>query len=201
MARTRNIRPGFFTNDALGELQPVVRLLFAGLWTVADREGRLLDRPKRLKAELLAYDHLNVDKALDELADRGFIERYECKGQRCIQVHNWRKHQHPHPREDASVLPAPHGYEAGPGLTTGSSPEPDLNDSPEPDPGAPPARLVASSSSSSRSFNSLREDPPTPQGGRHGRKRRNGVAFDENGPRYEQRTGTDGKREWVEVEA
>jgi hypothetical protein len=206
--RTRSIRPGFFTNDALGELQPVVRLLFAGLWTVADREGRVLDRPKKLKAELLAYDHVNVDKALDQLAERGFIERYEGGGERCIQVQNWRKHQHPHPREDASILPAPEGYQAGPELTTGSDPEPDLataEQRPEPDLGAPPARLVASSSSSSRSFNSLRERPPNPPAearGRPRRRRRNGaLGFDEDGPRYEQRTGADGKREWVQVEA
>jgi len=197
--RTRNIRPGFFTNELLSELQPVVRLLFAGLWTVADREGRLLDRPKKLKAELLAYDQVNVDKALEQLAERGFIARYERDGQRCIQVHNWRKHQHPHPREDASVLPPPDGYEAGPELTTGSDPEPDLNHTPEPDLGAPPARLVASSSSSSRSFNSLREDPPTPQGGRPS-KRRNGLTFDENGTEYVQQVGADGKREWVAVQ-
>jgi hypothetical protein len=86
--RTRSIRPGFFTNDTLGELQPVVRLLFAGLWTVADREGRVLDRPKKLKAELLAYDHVNVDKALDQLAAKGFIERYEGgAGPRCSPSH------------------------------------------------------------------------------------------------------------------
>jgi hypothetical protein len=206
--RTRSIRPGFFTNDTLGELQPVVRLLFAGLWTVADRDGRLLDRPKKLKAELLAYDHVNVDKALDQLATKGFIERYEGGGERCIQVHNWRKHQHPHPREDASVLPAPNGYEAGPELTTGSDPEPDLATAeprPEPDPGAPPARLVASSSSSSRSFNSLRERPPNPPAdarGRPRRRRRDGaLAFDEDRPQYEQRVGADGKREWVPVDA
>jgi hypothetical protein len=200
MARTRNIRPGFFTNDALGELQPVVRLLFAGLWTVADREGRLLDRPKKLKAELLAYDRLDVDKALDQLAARNFIVRYGFSGERYIQIFSWYKHQHPHPREEASCIPAPEGFPEFKKPDLGAPPA-TAEDDPEPDLGAPPARLVASSSSSSRSFNSLREDPPTPQGGRHGRKRRNGVAFDENGPRYEQRTGTDGKREWVEVEA
>ncbi len=33
------------------------------------------------------------------------------------------------------------------------------------------------------------------------RRRQSGFEFDEDGPRYEQRTGADGKREWVQVEA
>ena len=37
MARARNIKPGFFTNDVLADCDPLARLLFAGLWTVADR--------------------------------------------------------------------------------------------------------------------------------------------------------------------
>jgi hypothetical protein len=49
MARSRNIKPGFFTNDELAECHPLGRLLFAGLWTIADKEGRLDDRPKKLK--------------------------------------------------------------------------------------------------------------------------------------------------------
>jgi len=39
MARSRNIKPGFFKNDHLVELPFEYRLLFAGLWTLADREG------------------------------------------------------------------------------------------------------------------------------------------------------------------
>jgi hypothetical protein len=174
MARTRAIRPGFFANELLGELPPLVRLLFAGLWTIADREGRLLDRPKKIKAELLPYDNLNADKALTELAAHDFIERYKVDGKQYIQVKNWAKHQRPHPREESSTLPSPEGV---PGCTTGD----DLRCDPEPDLGVPPARLVASPSLSSRSFNSPNgeETPPTPpdeQGGhwvdRRGRRGR-----------------------------
>ena len=53
MARARNIKPGFFDNETLGELPALTRLLFIGLWCLADREGRLQDRPKRIKKELL----------------------------------------------------------------------------------------------------------------------------------------------------
>ena len=44
MARARLLKPGFFTNEDLCELPAFGRLLFAGLWTIADREGRLEDR-------------------------------------------------------------------------------------------------------------------------------------------------------------
>ena len=48
MARARNIKPGFFANDLLVDLPFEVRLLFIGLWTIADRAGRLCDRPKKI---------------------------------------------------------------------------------------------------------------------------------------------------------
>lgn len=39
MARARNIKPSFFKNEDLADLNPFDRLLFIGLWCLADREG------------------------------------------------------------------------------------------------------------------------------------------------------------------
>ena len=77
MARIRTIKPEFFCHEQLAELSPIHRLLFIGLWTQADREGRLEDRPKRLKVVLLPYDDCDVDQLLTELGGAGFILRYE----------------------------------------------------------------------------------------------------------------------------
>ncbi|MDE1999749.1 MAG: hypothetical protein KGI52_12565 [Burkholderiales bacterium] len=107
MARSRNIKPGFFTNDDLGEMDPLARLLFAGMWTIADRAGRLEDRPKKIKAEVLPYDNCDADAYLSQLADRGFILRYEFEGKRYIQILAWEKHQNPHCKEAPSTIPAP----------------------------------------------------------------------------------------------
>lgn len=107
MARARNIKPGFFTNDSLVELSFEVRLLFIGLWTIADRAGRLLDRPKKIKMELFPADSVEVDEALAQLAEYGFITRYEVDGKRFIQVENWDKHQNPHIKEAKSIIPPP----------------------------------------------------------------------------------------------
>lgn len=111
MPRARNIKPGFFANEDLAELEPMGRLLFIGLWTLADREGRLEDRPKRIKGELFPYDNCDVDSLLNDLEQWGFIKRYQSQGVKCIQVINFSKHQNPHPREAKSVLPA---YESEP---------------------------------------------------------------------------------------
>lgn len=113
MARARVIKPGFFLNEDLAELPMAARLLFAGLWTLADRAGRLEDRPRKIKAELLPYDDCDVDALLDQLAGRGFIIRYEAGG-RFIQVTNFSKHQSPHIKEAASTIPAPEQSEGAP---------------------------------------------------------------------------------------
>jgi hypothetical protein len=107
MARARSIKPGFFTNEDLAELTPLARLLFAGLWTIADRDGRLEDRPKRIKNQVLPYDDCNIDDLLECLAEGNFIVRYAHPSGRFISIPTWRKHQNPHGKEAASTIPAP----------------------------------------------------------------------------------------------
>jgi hypothetical protein len=107
MARSRNIKPGFFLNDELAQCEPLARLLFAGLWTIADREGRLRDRPQRIKAETLPYDDCNITNLLNQLEDKSFITRYQVNNESYIVINNWYKHQNPHWKEVDSDLPAP----------------------------------------------------------------------------------------------
>ena len=103
--RSRNIKPGFFKNEILGVLDPLARILFSGLWCMADREGRLEDRPLRIKIEVLPYDNCDVDDLLKGLQENGFIQRYEVNGEGYIQIVNFLKHQNPHIREKASEIP------------------------------------------------------------------------------------------------
>lgn len=112
MARSRNLKPGFFTNDVLAEVNPLGRLLFQGLWCHADREGRLFDRPKKIKVEILPYDECDVDHLLEALAARAFITRYEVAGIKYIQINNFSKHQNPHVKEVASTIPAPDKHQS-----------------------------------------------------------------------------------------
>lgn len=107
MARARSIKPGFFKNDQLAELPMSDRLLFSGLWMLADREGRLEDRPKRIKAEIFPYDDVDVDGCLSRLNDAGFITRYCVGSERFICIPTWLRHQNPHKNEPLSRIPPP----------------------------------------------------------------------------------------------
>jgi uncharacterized phage protein (TIGR02220 family) len=106
MARSRNIKPGFYKNEDLAECSIWARFIFPGLWMLADREGRLEDRPKRIKGELLPFDNADVAPLLDELSRFGFIVRYEVDGLSFIQIVKFLQHQAPHVREKASTIPA-----------------------------------------------------------------------------------------------
>lgn len=114
MARARNIKPGFFRNADLVELPFEARLLFIGLWTIADRSGRMEDRPKQIKMELFPADSVDVDALLDELASIGVVARYSHDGKRYLQVVNFSKHQNPHKDEKASTIPDQDGHLATP---------------------------------------------------------------------------------------
>lgn len=107
MARARNIKPGFFKNEDLAECTPWARLCFAGLWCLADREGRLEDRPKRIKGELFPSDTVDVEPLLQELVRWKFIHRYEIDGVRVIQILKFSEHQTPHYSEKPSVIKPP----------------------------------------------------------------------------------------------
>jgi hypothetical protein len=107
MARMRAIKPGFFLDDELAECPIAARLLFAGLWTIADREGRLADKPKQIKIQTLPWDDVDTDALLTELAARGFIIRYAVDGHRYIAIPTWHRHQTPHKTERESVIPPP----------------------------------------------------------------------------------------------
>ena len=106
MARARNIKPSIMDNEELAELGALHRLLFIYLWMLADREGRLEDRPKRIAAQALPYDRsADVDGMLEDLAASGFIQRYQVAGEKYIQITNFSKHQAPHGTERDGVIP------------------------------------------------------------------------------------------------
>lgn len=107
MSRARNIKPAFFANEDLVEMPFEYRLLFIGLWTLADREGRLEDRPKRIKMQVFPADDVDIEAGLTALHSAGMVLRYEVNGNRYIAIPAWKKHQNPHCRESASKLPPP----------------------------------------------------------------------------------------------
>jgi hypothetical protein len=107
--RARNLKPGFFRNEDLAELPVEARLLFAGLWCIADKAGRLEDRPRKIKIELFPADAFEVEPLLEALEGKQLIHRYAVDGVGYIQVVNFGKHQNPHKTEAESKIPPPPG--------------------------------------------------------------------------------------------
>jgi hypothetical protein len=107
--RARGIKPGICNNEILGAADPLYTLLFERLWMMADRAGRLEDRPLRIKALAFPYrDGLDVEPLLAWLHEHSFIVRYTVGGSAYIQVSNFLKHQCPHVKE----RPAPYQHRA-----------------------------------------------------------------------------------------
>lgn len=106
--RARNLKPGIFKNELLATSDPLNTWIFEGLWCLADREGRLEDRPRRIHLEInpgRAFE--GTEAALAWLAKHGFIIRYAHGSGQYIQIVSFAKHQNPHVREPASSIPPP----------------------------------------------------------------------------------------------
>ena len=109
--RARNIKPGFFKNEDLAEVSFEARILFLGLACMADREGRLEDRPKKIKMEVFPADSVDVNALLEELMavnqQDPLIVRYKVDGGSYIYLPKFKKHQRIHQNESESCIPIP----------------------------------------------------------------------------------------------
>ena len=84
------------------------RLIFSGLWMLADREGRLEYRPKRIKGELFPFDNVDIPPLIDELEAQGLVKKYEVNGSFYLYIPKFLCHQRPHSNEKPSELPSGH---------------------------------------------------------------------------------------------
>ena len=159
MARTRSIKPSFFKNEYLAECDPMARLLFVGLWTLADSQGRMEFRPLRIKAELFPYENCDILGLLKQLADRGFVRAYESGDVKVLEIPTFADHQRCHPDERDEGLPPPDesadtivfpGLNAKPG-------------NPTMEPGNPPASCAFNPSTFSPSTSNPLDAPSTPK--------------------------------------
>lgn len=111
--RIRTIKPEFFHHEGLFEAEAQtnlpLRVAFAGLWCIADREGRFKWEPRRIGVQVLPYDGVDFSRVLDALTTRGFVLRYRV-GDACFGwIPSFLKHQVINNRESESVLPDPDG--------------------------------------------------------------------------------------------
>lgn len=111
MARIRTIKPEFWTDEKLVELEPWERLLFIGIWNFSDDDGFLTYSPKRIKMQVFPGDDLDVAAGLERLIGAGFLAVFDTEIGPVLQVRNWSKHQkvtHPTPSKYRSLLPRDH---------------------------------------------------------------------------------------------
>lgn len=107
MARARNIKPSFFTNEQLADNDPIGRLLFIGLWTLADYNGNLEWKERTIKIQILPWDNCDIRALAINLDKSGLIRFYSNQNKVYINITNFTKHQNPHINEkkNGSLLP------------------------------------------------------------------------------------------------
>lgn len=98
MARIRTIKPEFFRHEGLQDLEinhakEYPMLVFAGLWTLSDKEGRFEWRPRQIKLDILPFLKFDMDQTLKLLSDNGFIEKYEVDGKHYGLIPSFSDHQ------------------------------------------------------------------------------------------------------------
>lgn len=83
VSRTRLLRPAFFTDELMARLSDRTRLIYAGLWTLADDAGYFDRRPGEIGVALFPYESAGrrlrgVEKALEDLVGVDRIRWLEC---------------------------------------------------------------------------------------------------------------------------
>lgn len=112
--RRRELSPEFWSDEKVWSLNDdAARLLLPGLFQLADREGRLLDRPFEIGAKIRPWAPREAVELVDKLVAGGLVLRYSVGDLNllCLSPDLWARHQHVHPHEMASKLPPP-GHEA-----------------------------------------------------------------------------------------
>ena len=97
MARSRVIKPEFWSDEKLARVSREARLTFIGLWTSSDDYGVCKAHPSWIKSQLFPYDDsLKIDEVrswLSELEREKFIFPFESHGENFYYIKSFAKHQ------------------------------------------------------------------------------------------------------------
>jgi hypothetical protein len=115
MARQRFVHPALWSDPDFGVITDSERILFVGLFSNADDEGRILASPAYLRALVWPYHErltsARVRKLRDSLVGRfKSLQYYEIDGIEYIQFVKWAEYQKPK-YPSPSKLPAPPQFE------------------------------------------------------------------------------------------
>ncbi len=97
MARKRMIDPSIWINEDFGTLSSLAELVFIGLFSIADDEGRGKASPAYIKAVLFPYkDDLriaDIEKALSEISSKMSVIFYSCDENKYYTLTSWNTFQ------------------------------------------------------------------------------------------------------------
>ncbi len=94
MPRIRTIKPEFWSDEKLSPMDPIDRLVFLGLISMADDYGRLLDNLKIIDAFVFPNCSRTSRESLQNLSRASRIRRGKSvNGQSIIEIVNWSRHQ------------------------------------------------------------------------------------------------------------
>ena len=97
MARIRTIKPQFWLNEELGTIPRDARLLYIGLWNLADDRGVFEWKPGQIKIQIFPYDTdistKNIEKWLENLQKILNITKFKEDGKDYGYIIMFSKHQ------------------------------------------------------------------------------------------------------------
>jgi len=97
MPRRRMIDPEIWRNEKIGSLSDAGRLLFIGIFSQADDDGRLKASPGFLMASIFPYDKDktvdDVRQLRDQCAEIGLIRVYTNGKEEYLDIPGWLEHQ------------------------------------------------------------------------------------------------------------
>ncbi len=131
MPRIRTLKPEIWQDEALGRCPQGARLLYVGMITQADDEGRLRSAPPLLRSAIFPYDESLTSRRISEwlgaLADAQLIRAYTARGESYAELTGW--HHQKVDRPSPSTIPT---YEQR-DKSRGTEPKPpNAGDSPKP---------------------------------------------------------------------
>ena len=124
MPRRRMVDPQIWRNRKFGKLSDAGRLLFIGIFSQADDDGRLKASPDFLMANIFPYDkdktEENIHQLRDQCAKLGLIRIYTNGNEEYLDIPGWLEHQQIRKdRYSASKLPS---FEESQEMTTTGKP-------------------------------------------------------------------------------
>ena len=119
MARIRTIKPEFWRSPDIAELTFFERLLFIGLWNLADDEGRGVYSPAAIAADLFLTEFslnphgviTDIERGFMKYSKQGMVAVYEAENREFYQVLRWSEHQRVNRPSKSKIPPLTSGNE------------------------------------------------------------------------------------------